>query len=126
MAQGREEARTENAMIILMWSIHTSTWRRLNMKTERKKELEGIKIPPRDNSGTIPKADERMIGGGQSTYPQNPPWTNTTLEEIEDCAVLHYHVDEGYSASALVTMFGVGVLCGASLLAFLWTHLPWG
>jgi hypothetical protein len=38
---------------------------------------------------------------------------------------LHINITQpGYSASALVTAFGVGVLAGVTLLAILWTHLP--
>lgn len=55
-------------------------------------------------------------------------WTdiegNTTQFEAQSLHIHHHQ--PGYSASALVTMFGVGVFSGACLLALLWTHVPWG
>lgn len=81
-------------------------------------------------------------------HPFNRPWNDTkTDEEFEmrrptiegawvdtsgnttqfEAQSLHiHHHQPGYSASALVTIFGVGVFSGACLLALLWTHVPWG
>lgn len=82
-------------MHILIWSVHMKTWRSLMQNTERNRELEGVRLP------------------------------NTENIEVKDWATLHYHIDEGYSASALVTMFGLGLLTGCLMLTLLWTHLPW-
>lgn len=102
---------------------------------EEKKEIEAekwdVKVEHKFNRPwENTTADEQPMGPFKlPTHPDiSGSFTDTEEETTRfDAKELHINVTQpGYSASALITAFGMGALAGVVLLAILWTHLPVG
>lgn len=98
---------------------------------EEKREIEAEKWDVKVEN--TPWSEQNITADAQFVMPVNRQditggWTNTEGESKRfDAKELHINVSQpGYSASAVITAFGVGALAGVTLLAILWTHLPGG